>query len=114
NFFIGWTLANGKSLFNDEGKLGFTEQDLTEYWNMWETVRKAGVTMPAARTAEEPTGPDQGFFATGEVMSDTIPGNALTPATETLEGQGEGQEMTTIPFPSGPAGSGNALYPSGF
>lgn len=114
NFFIGWTLANGKSLFNDEGKLGFSEDDLVEYWNMWEDVRTAGVTMPAERTAEEPTGPDQGFFATGEVMSDTIPGNALTPAAATLEGKGTGQEMTTIAYPSGSAGSGNALYPSGF
>ncbi|WP_166980646.1 ABC transporter substrate-binding protein [Paramicrobacterium fandaimingii] len=114
NFFIGWTLANGKSLFNDEGKLGFSEDDLIEYWNMWEGVRKAGVTMPAERTAEEPTGPDQGFFATGEVMSDTIPGNALTPASATLEGKGDGQQMTTIPYPRGSEGSGNALYPSGF
>jgi multiple sugar transport system substrate-binding protein len=114
NYFIGWTQANGKTLFDDEGKLGFTKDDLVEYWEMWEEARTSGVTISAERTAEEPTGPDQGYFATGTVMSDTIPGNALGAASATLEGKGTGQTLTTIAYPSGPSGSGNALYPSGF
>lgn len=47
-------------------------------------------------------------------MSDTLPGNALTPATKTLSGAAPGNTLTTLPYPSGPSGSGNALYPSGF
>ena len=113
NFFIGWALANRLSLFGDDGKLGFTEADLTEYWSMWEEMRTGGVTETRERTAEEPTATDQGYFANGQLLSDTLPGNALTPASATLAGQGDAQ-ITTFPYPSGEAGSGNALYPSGF
>ncbi|SMH48847.1 carbohydrate ABC transporter substrate-binding protein, CUT1 family [Rathayibacter oskolensis] len=113
NYFIGWTLANGLSMFGDDGKLGFTEEDLTEYWTMWEEMRTSGVTETRERTAEEPTATDQGYFANGQLLSDTLPGNALTPASATLAGRGDAV-ITTFPYPSGEAGSGNALYPSGF
>lgn len=113
NFFIGWTLANGTALFGDDGKLGFSEQDLIDYWTQWEELRQSGVTETAERAAEEPAAPDQGYFSNGQLMSDTIPGNALTPATATLAGRGD-DSITTLPYPGGPAGSGNALYPSGF
>jgi multiple sugar transport system substrate-binding protein len=113
NFFIGWTLANDLSLFDEDGQLGFTEDDLAEYWNMWEELRAGGVTETAERTAEEPTGTDQSYFANGQILSDTLPGNALTPASATLAGRGDAS-ITTVPYPSGEAGSGNALYPSGF
>lgn len=114
NYFIGWTQANGKKLFNDEGKLGFEKSDLTEYWKMWEGLRKKGVTVTPQQSSEEPTAPDQSYFAHGKVMSDTLPGNAFTPASKTLTGAAPGQAITTLPYPSGPSGSGNALYPSGF
>ena len=113
NFFIGWTLVNDLSLFGEDGKLGFSEEDLTEYWTMWEQLQDGGVTETAERTAEEPTAPDQSYFANGQLLSDTLPGNALTPASATLAGVSDAT-ITTIPYPSGPAGSGNALYPSGF
>lgn len=113
NFFIGWTLANDLSLFGEDGKLGFSEEDLTEYWTMWQQLQDAGVTEAAERTAEEPTATDQSYFANGQLLSDTLPGNALTPASATLAGASDAT-ITTIPYPSGTAGSGNALYPSGF
>lgn len=113
NFFIGWTLANGLSLFGEDGKLGFTEDDLIEYWTMWEEMRKGGVTETRERTAEEPTATDQGYFANGQLLSETLPGNALTPASVTLAGRGDAV-INTYPYPSGSAGSGNALFPSGF
>lgn len=114
NYFIAWTQANGKTLFNDEGKLGFSKEDLAQYWTMWDDLRKAGVVVSPQKAAEEPTAPDQSYLAHGEVMSDTLPGNALTPATKTLSGAAPGNTLTTLPYPSGPSGSGNALYPSGF
>jgi len=114
NFFIGWAQANGKQVFGEDGKLGFSKEDLTGYWNMWEELRKANVTMSADKTAEEPTSTEQSYLATGQVMADTLPGNALTPASKTLAGAHSDQTLTSIPYPSGPNGSGNPLYPSGF
>ena len=113
NFFIGWMLSNGNELFDADGKLGFTQDQLVDYWSMWEDLRAEGVTETAERMAEQPTAPDQSYFANGEVLTDTLPGNALTPASDTLAGRGD-DTITTVPYPSGSAGSGNALYPSGF
>jgi multiple sugar transport system substrate-binding protein len=114
NYFIGWTQANGKKLFSEDGKLGFSKSDLTDYWKMWEDLRQKGVTVTPQQSSEEPTAPDQSYFAHGQVMSDTLPGNAYTPASKTLTGAAPGQTITTLPYPTGPSGSGNALYPSGF
>jgi multiple sugar transport system substrate-binding protein len=115
NFFIAYQLANnGKQLFTDDGKLGFTKESLVEYWTMWEKIRKSGVTMSADAQADEPEGAEQGFVAQGKLLTDSIPGNALTPASATLATKNGGQKLTTLPMPSGPAGSGNAMFTSGF
>jgi multiple sugar transport system substrate-binding protein len=114
NYFIAYNLANGKQLFTADGKLGFTKETLIEYWNMWEKLRKAGVTMSADTQADEPAGAEQGFIAQGKLLTDSIPGNALTPASATLASKAGGQQLTTLPMPSGPQGSGNAMFTSGF
>ncbi|MEV6288557.1 extracellular solute-binding protein [Kribbella sp. NPDC051770] len=114
NYFIAYQLANGKQLFTDDGKLGFTKESLVEYWDMWEKLRKDGVTMGADAQADEPEGAEQNFIAQGRVMTDSMPGNALTPASATLADKAGGQKLNTLPMPSGPNGSGNAIFTSGF
>ena len=47
-------------------------------------------------------------------MTDGIPGNALTPPRQTLTGNSGELKLTTLPMPYGSAGSGNAVFPSGF
>lgn len=113
NAINAWTLANGIPMFSDDGKLGFTKEQLTEFWNLWIDLQKAGVTVPPAKAAEQPVGPDQGYLATGDVMVDFIPGNALFNAQKTLTGR-DGGELTSLTYPVGSAGSGNALFASGF
>lgn len=113
NIFNGWTLANGIPLFDKEGKLGFTKEQLTEFWTIWIDLQKQGITVPASKSAEQPTGPDQGYLATGELMMDLIPGNALYNAQQTLSGRKGGQLMS-MAYPTGSKGSGNALFASGF
>ncbi|MEV5961241.1 extracellular solute-binding protein [Kribbella sp. NPDC051952] len=114
NYFIAYQLANGKQLFTDDGKLGFTKESLVEYWTMWEKLRTGGTTMGADAQADEPEGAEQGFIAQGKLLTDSIPGNALTPASATLATKNGGQKLTTLPMPSGPSGGGNAMFTSGF
>lgn len=108
-----WTQANGIPMFSDDGKLGFSKEQLTEFWNIWIDLQKAGVTVPPAKAAEQPVGPDQGYLATGDVMVDFIPGNALFNAQKTLTGR-KGGDLTSLTYPVGSAGSGNAIFASGF
>jgi multiple sugar transport system substrate-binding protein len=113
NNFISYVAGRGESLFADR-QLGFSEDLLVEYWDMWERLRAAGVTTTAEATAEEPNQTEQRYVAQGRVMADNLPGNALTPAQRTLEGTQAGQQLVTLPLPTGPAGSGNVLFTSGF
>jgi len=113
NAINAWTLAKGIPMFSEDGKLGFTREQLTEFWKMWIDLQQEGVTVPPAKAAEQPVGPDQGYLATGDVMVDFIPGNALFNAQKTLTGR-EGGELTSLTYPVGSAGSGNALFASGF
>lgn len=108
-----WTQANGIKMFDDQGKLGFTKEQLVEFWSIWIDLQKAGVTVPPAKAAEQPVGADQGYLATGDVMVDFIPGNALFNAQKTLSGR-DGGELTSLNYPVGSAGSGNAIFASGF
>ncbi len=40
--FEGFVRQRGKSLYNAEGRLGFVRDDLAEYWDYWDRLRKAG------------------------------------------------------------------------
>lgn len=113
NFLISYVAGRGQNLF-DGDQLGFTEEELAAYWDKWEELRAAGVTITPQQSSEMPEGPDQNYVAQGTVMADTTPGNALAGAQATLDGTGTGQELTTLALPSGQAGSGNVLFTSGF
>lgn len=114
NYLIAYVHSHGQRLFSADGKIGFTKELLAEYWNRWERLRIAGATNDAASSAEEPTQPEESYIAQGRVLSDSRPGNALTPAQKTLDGHGGGQQLTILPMPSGPRGPGNVIITSGF
>lgn len=41
-----WLLERGKSLYDKDGRLGFTEADVEEWFRYWETLRAEGVVPP--------------------------------------------------------------------
>lgn len=113
NFLISYMAANGETLFED-GQLGFSEESLVEYWEMWEEMRKAGVTATPAQMSEQPEQPEQSYVSRGVTVADTAPGNSIINSQATLDGLGNGQELTSLPLPAGEAGPGNVLFTSGF
>jgi multiple sugar transport system substrate-binding protein len=114
NYLIAYLNGRGQQMFTTDGKIGFGKEVLTEYWNRWEELRKAGATTDPAATAEEPTQAEESFMAQGRVLSDNRPGNWLTPLQKALDGKGTGQKLMTYPMPAGPSGSGNVIITSGF
>jgi multiple sugar transport system substrate-binding protein len=113
NYFIEYVRAQGQNLF-EGNKAAFTQQNLVDFWNMWESLRKAGLTTTAQEKAAEAPQTEQSFIARGKVMVDNKPGNQLGQAQGALSGAKAGQELTTVALPSGSGGSGTVLFTSGF
>ena len=51
-----WLRQRGKMLYTAEGKLGFTQEDMTEWFTLWQTMREAGVCVSPDEQALD-TGP---------------------------------------------------------
>ncbi len=51
-----WLLQKGKSLYDKDGKLGFTQADVEEWFRYWEGLRAAGVVPPPDVTSAALTG----------------------------------------------------------
>lgn len=113
NDFIFYVQGTGQSLF-EGSELGFDQEILTDYWNYWLDLYEDGITTTPDQVSEEPNQTEQRYVAQGQVLLDTLPGNALGHAQNTLDGQAPGQQLTSIVAPSGEAGIGNTLFTSGF
>ncbi len=113
DLFISYVQSQGQQLFNKQGQLGFSKQTLVNYWNMWEKLRKAGATVPAATAAELANAQEnQAYIVLGKAMSQVTPGNWLQSAQEYLNDNGGGTlKITTHPY--GTKGIGNVLITSG-
>ena len=107
-----WVATNGKPVFNSDGTLGFPKQLMIDYWNWWETLRKAGATVPAAMHSEEPSSNVQRYLALGKVMFDEAPANQLGAYQTALTAAGKGT-MKVAAFPNGPSGNGQVLVNNG-
>lgn len=108
--FSAYVIGNGEKMFNADGRIAFSKRTLTDYWTLWERLRKAGLTNSAEDAADEPAQPEQFYVTTGKVLSEPTAGNALVAASAAAPGE----DLTTVPFPTGSAGLGNAFFVSGW
>ncbi|WP_054861652.1 extracellular solute-binding protein [Gracilibacillus sp. JCM 18860] len=69
---------SGQDLFTEDGKLGFDEQVLTDWWTMWDQMRQDGV-IPDAATSNEYEGLplEANMFATKKVALLGLPANQM-------------------------------------
>ncbi|MBX6722854.1 MAG: extracellular solute-binding protein [Dactylosporangium sp.] len=49
--FESWLVQHGKHLYDDQGKLGYTAQDVADFWNFCTQLRKSGAATTAELTA---------------------------------------------------------------
>ncbi|ROT32959.1 ABC transporter substrate-binding protein [Micromonospora sp. HM5-17] len=52
DWFDIWLRQRDKAIYTDDGKLGFTEAELTEFWTMTGRMREAGALAPPALTTQ--------------------------------------------------------------
>jgi multiple sugar transport system substrate-binding protein len=112
NYFIEYVQAQGQKLF-EGNKAVFPQQTLVDFWKLWESFRKDGLTTTAQEKAAEAPQTEQSFIATGKVLADNKPGNQLGQAQGALTAAKAGQQLTTVALPSGNA-PGTVLFTSGF
>ncbi|MFC0272639.1 ABC transporter substrate-binding protein [Metabacillus herbersteinensis] len=68
----------GKDLFDDEGNLSFTKEDVVEWWTMWDELRKEGAIPDAATSTEyEGASLEQNLFVTGKTAVQQLPANQI-------------------------------------
>lgn len=107
-----WVSSHGQPCFTKSGKLGFSKELMVQYWNWWETLRKAGATVTAAMMQEEPTDNQQGYLALGRVMFDQRPANQLAAIQAPLTASSKGT-LKLAAFPRRPGGNGQVLVNNG-
>ncbi len=107
--FYSWLLGQGIQVFTPDGKIGFTESDLTRWYTLWAEMQSLGATPPMDVQVEEAsTTPDDGMLAKGRVLMEPRPSNQLATFAKLLSAK-----MDVIGLPSGPSGPGNVMLPAG-
>jgi len=91
-----WLTQKGKTLYTDDGELGFTEKDLVEFWTTFADLRDDGVLPPADITAEVSGDP-----ATTPLIRKLAPMELNYSATLPGFSNAYGAELKLLPMPTG-------------
>lgn len=114
NLFIDYVYANGTDPFNDAGKINFSKDQLTTYWDIWKKLSDDGVSQPPDQAAEEPSAPEASSFALGKILASSFGGNRVATVQETLTAADPQATVVANHLPGGGSSNGNPLYASGF
>ncbi|GAA5023645.1 ABC transporter substrate-binding protein [Kitasatospora paranensis] len=105
--FQSWLVQHGKPLYAPDGKLGFTEADLTDFWAFCTGLRKSGAATPANVTATLTAGPAEDPLAKGTAAAewdyDSIFASHVAATKDTL---------TLVPLPTVNGRTGMYAKPS--
>lgn len=108
--FSAYILGNDMQMFNDEGKIGFDKQAVTDYWTMWDEWREAGLTNSMQNSVSEAAQVEQHSVVRGRVLMQAEAGNAFVAASQAAPDT----EFVEVPFPEGSSGNGNMFFTSGW
>ena len=110
--FFTFVLGRGEPVFTPQG-IGFSKKTLTDWYGMWEDMRKAGATQPADVAAEiNRSIIEDAPIALGRVMIDEKPPNQFE-AHQTVLTKANGDTLDMQKFPNGAAGPGEYVQSNG-
>ena len=104
DIFEIWLRGRGKTLYTDGGKLGFTADDLTRYWEFCTKLRKEGLVSSAEQTTQMDGSVENTPFGRLKSVSD-FNWDAPSSGYEPIVGKG----LKLAPLPAGDDGK-PALY----
>ncbi|TVY08549.1 ABC transporter substrate-binding protein [Paenibacillus cremeus] len=93
----------GKQLYDmDNGKLGFDQKDVEEWFNYWSAMSKAGgVVTPELQVSNPPTDTSKSLVVTGKVAMSLIASNQLGAHQNLIK-----DKLELVQLPRGPKGTG--------
>jgi len=76
--FAYFARSKGEEVYTNDGKLGFTQETVEEWFNYWKELRDDGVIPDMATTVEYTSAPlEQNLFTTQKTAIGTVPANQL-------------------------------------
>ncbi|TDD66631.1 carbohydrate ABC transporter substrate-binding protein [Jiangella aurantiaca] len=108
DWFEVWLRQRGKTLYTDDGELGYTAEDVAEYWTFTNGLREAGIVTPADETATM-----DGSQANSPLAKQTSAAEFNYDSGLTAESwEIYGRELALAPFPSDSGELGQYAKPS--
>lgn len=108
DWFEVWLRQQGKTLYTDDGKLGYTATEVQQYWEMADRFRRSGATTPADLTAKM-DGSQANDPVTQKLASSGFGyDSGFTPKSWEILGR----ELTLSPFPTSGSDLGQYAKPS--
>jgi multiple sugar transport system substrate-binding protein len=103
-----WARQHGQSLFTQDGKLGVTQEGLTEFWTGLQKMQEAKATPSAEFTAQDMNAPlDQSGMATGKLAMGYAWSNQLNALSKA---SGQQLKLLRLPSVTGKASENGAYY----
>jgi multiple sugar transport system substrate-binding protein len=103
--FEAWLLSRGKALATEKGEIGYDEQDLTEWWEYWDELRRSGAAVPADLQATDLGDVQDSLVARGKSFVDFAWSNQLTAYQAVTD-----HDVDIHTYPEGEAGSPPSWY----
>jgi len=110
--FFNYVYSNGQEVFTKDGKLGFDEKILADWWRMWDQLRKDGVSTTAQQLGERDPALEQSPLATAKVAWNAQPQNQLTQVNNVAKANKTGT-FHMVKLPNGTAGAGETFGSNG-
>jgi multiple sugar transport system substrate-binding protein len=96
DWFEVWLRQQGKTLYTDDGKLGYTAAEVTAWWQMTDAMRRSGAATPAEMTTKMDGSQQNDPVFQKKASSGFGYDSGFTPKTWELLGR----EFRLSPFPS--------------
>jgi len=107
DIFELWLMQNGKSLFTTDGKLGFTEADLTAFWTLWQDMVKSGAATPAEISNQYDGTTAKSALVQGKSTAEFIFDNTLGGTQAAMK-----NKLSLVAFPTDGSSSGMYYKPT--
>jgi multiple sugar transport system substrate-binding protein len=107
DIFEVWLRQNGKTLYTADGKLGFTEADLTAFWTLWQGMVKSGAATPADISNQYDGTTAKSALVQGKSAAEFVFDNTLGGTQTAMK-----NELALVGFPTDGANAGMYYKPT--